>query len=266
MTLRIALNGIPGRMAQRVAVACATTPDIELTLALARPGSLHHNQPLSSLAGFPALPLKISTELVSGQADVLIDFSNPTAALERARSCARLGLPMVLCSTGLTPAEDQELNVLAREIPLIATSNTSLGVNLLAALVQQVARSLGSDYDIEIVESHHRFKKDAPSGTALLLAGAAASGQNQNLSDHAIYGRHGREALRKPGEIGIHALRMGDVVGEHSVYFTTLGERLELTHRASSRDTFAQGSLRAARFLFNKTPGRYQMADVLGLH
>lgn len=251
-------------MAQRLVAVCHEDKDMTVVQALARPGSDALGQALKDLSGFPSLDLQV-TESLSDEAEVVIDFSSPAATAKHVQDCARFKIPVVIGTTGLSEAEEKIIEEAAQSTAVLTASNTSLGVNILEGLVEKLASTLGLDYDIELVESHHKWKKDSPSGTALFLAKAAARGLNQDLDSCIHNGREGRDCQRKPGDIGVHALRMGDVVGEHRVYFSALGERLELAHTASSRDTFARGAARAAKFLVGKAPGRYTMKDVLGL-
>jgi 4-hydroxy-tetrahydrodipicolinate reductase len=198
-------------------------------------------------------------------ADVAIDFTFHAAVPENAELCASLGKPVVIGTTGLDPAEAARVREAAKKIPIVWAPNYTLGVNLLFMLVQKAAKTLGMDYDIEVVEMHHHFKKDAPSGTALGLARAAAAGRGQDLDKVAAHGRHGVVGERPKGEIGLHALRGGDVVGDHTVIFAADGDRVELTHKASGRDGFARGALLAAKWVVGKPAGLYDMQDVLGL-
>lgn len=259
---RLVLSGVPGRMAARIAELALNDGGWSIAGALARPGSEWIGRPLGSLPGFPRCETAI-TEGFEGAAEVLIDFSAPAGALACARVCVERGLPLMTGTTGLSDGELAELRAASKEIPVLWASNTSLGVHVLKRVAAQVAAALGAEYDIEVVESHHRWKKDAPSGTAKTLAEAAAEARGQVFSQVARHGREGREALRQPGEIGVHALRMGDVVGEHRLYFVGVGERIEVAHAAHSRDTFAAGALRAAGFLVGKAPGWYSMDQVL---
>jgi 4-hydroxy-tetrahydrodipicolinate reductase len=174
-------------------------------------------------------------------------------------------IAMVIGTTGLTGEDQKAIDAAARTIPILQATNTGVGVNVLLGIAAQVARQLGEAYDIEIVEAHHNLKKDAPSGTALSLAESIAVATGRDPAKDLVYGREGHEALRKKGTIGVHAVRMGDVVGEHTIYFATGGERIEIRHVATNRDTFARGALRAAAFLAGKGAGRYGMKDVLGL-
>ncbi len=208
------------------------------------------------------VPIIADAERALQNSDVLIDFTFPNASLAHARLAAARGLALVVGTTGLSAAEDAELERIAKEIPFICAPNMSVGVNLLFRIAPLIAKALDEGYDIEIVEAHHNKKKDAPSGTALRLLDVVAEARGV-ARDRAIFGREGADAKRVAGEIGVHAVRAGDIVGEHTVYYATAGERIELTHRATSRDTFARGALRAALFLAGKPAGRYSMADVL---
>jgi 4-hydroxy-tetrahydrodipicolinate reductase len=197
-------------------------------------------------------------------ADVVIDFTAPAASVRHARACAERGVGLVVGTTGLSPEQKAELGAAAKRIPLLFAPNMSVGVNVLFRLVAEAGRALGGAYEVEIVEMHHRLKRDAPSGTALRLAEVAAGALGLDARAASVYERHGDTGARKAGTIGMQALRGGDVVGDHTVYFLADGERLELTHRATSRDNFARGAVRAARFVAGKAPGLYDMQDVLG--
>jgi 4-hydroxy-tetrahydrodipicolinate reductase len=197
--------------------------------------------------------------------DVLIDFSAPAASLEHLRQAASLGLAAVVGTTGFDPAQHEAVSELAGRVRAVIAPNMSVGVNVLIALVRQAAGLLGGDFDVELVEAHHHFKKDAPSGTALALAEAAAEALGRDLSRVGVYGREGQVGERTHEEIGVMTLRAGDLVGEHTVMFGGVGERIELIHRAHSRDNFARGAIRAARWVMDRPAGIYSMADVLGL-
>jgi 4-hydroxy-tetrahydrodipicolinate reductase len=194
----------------------------------------------------------------------MIDFTTPAAMRHWLDVCRTRKIPLVIGTTGLTPADHALIDAASKDIPVLQSPNMSLGVNLLFKLAAQVAQLLGDDYDIEIAEAHHRHKKDAPSGTAMGLADSILKATNKSR-DRLVYTRHDTEEPRQRGDIGMSSLRMGDEVGLHTAYFATQGERLELTHRASTRDTFAHGALRAAQWLAPQPPGRYTMPDVLGL-
>jgi 4-hydroxy-tetrahydrodipicolinate reductase len=197
--------------------------------------------------------------------DVLVDFSSPHGLEASLDACVAAGKPIVIGTTGLEERHHFLIDDAARDIPVLQTGNTSLGVNMLAALVEQAARQLGADWDIEILEMHHRHKVDAPSGTALLLGEAAAKGRAVSLKDHSERGRDGITGARKAGDIGFASLRGGSVAGDHSVILASDNERIELVHRAENRSIFARGAVKAAVWLTRQTPGRYNMQEVLGL-
>lgn len=206
---------------------------------------------------------RASNELTSTP-QVLIDFTSPEHMHHWIKVCRAKKIAMVIGTTGLKPEDHKAIDEAAKDIAVLQAPNMSLGVNLLFKIAAQMAKTLGDDYDIEIVEGHHRLKKDAPSGTAAGIASAMIKATGKT-DDAIVYGRQGDEVLRKRGEIGMHSMRLGDEVGRHTVFFATMGERLELSHFASSRDTFALGALKAAKWLAGKKPGRYGMENVLGL-
>jgi 4-hydroxy-tetrahydrodipicolinate reductase len=241
---KVIITGAKGRMGQAL-IACAKNfSSLELVAALGR------NDPLDA---------------VIDRADVVIDFSLPHATPGFLALCQNHRKAIVVGTTGHTPAEKASIIQAAAAIPVVLASNFSTGVNTLFWLTRKAAEILGTDFDLEVVEMHHRLKKDAPSGTAKSLAEILADVRHQQLDQVARHGRVGLVGARQPSEIGIHSLRGGDVVGDHTVVFANAGERLELTHKASSRDTFANGALRAAQWLASQKPGLYDMQDVLGL-
>jgi 4-hydroxy-tetrahydrodipicolinate reductase len=262
--IRIAVNGACGRMAMRVIQLALEDSEFQLVSATERPGHPSLGKDIGVLAGKEPIGLALSTNL-TGRPQVLLDFSEPKSSLERAREAAKVGAALLIGTTGLTEAQKKELQKIAERTACLVSPNMSVGVNLLFSLVGGVAKALGDEYDIEIVEVHHRFKKDAPSGTALRLAEKIADATGRNLAADAVYGRHGVIGERKKNEIGIHAIRAGDAVGDHTVIFSCLGERVELVHRATARDAFARGALRAAKFLAGKPPGTYQAAEARGV-
>ena len=199
------------------------------------------------------------------QSDVIIDFTRPEGTLQHLEACARLGRAAVVGTTGFTPAQRTELEAFGQRMPLVFAPNFSVGVNLLLTLLDTAARVLQEGYDIEVIEAHHRHKVDAPSGTALRMGEVVAQALGRSLSDCAVYGREGVTGERDPSTIGFATVRGGDIVGDHTVLFAGTGERIEITHKASSRATFARGALRAAAFLAGRPPGFYDMQDVLGL-
>ena len=255
--LRVGIQGVPGRMGTRLVHLIQADPDLILGAAIGRPTHVGQGNDVGPLVGLPDLGIRISATL-DASVDVVVAFSNPKATLDIAEACARAGTPLVVGTTGFEPEVMARLNRFAERIPLLVSPNTSRAVNLLMKLVGEAARALG-EADIEVVERHHRFKKDAPSGTALRLAEIAAEASGAN---HLIHGRSGLTGERPRGEIGVHALRTGDNPGEHTVVFGLMGECLELTHRALNRDGFARGALDAAKLLVRKPCGKYGMTDL----
>ena len=260
----VVISGALGRMGQALLRLGAADPAIRIVGALEAAGKIsgpHGSKPLTPCG----IPLAESLDALSAPpASVLVEFTTPEATVENVRACARIGLKAVVGTTGL---KDEELAVLreaSEQTAILFASNMSVGVNVLLGTVEKLASVL-ADFDIEIVEMHHRHKKDAPSGTALSLARAAAAGRGKDFTEVACYGREGMTGERPAAQIGIHAVRGGDVVGDHTVIFAREGERIELVHRAHSRDTFAAGALRAARFLADKPKGLFSMKDALGL-
>jgi 4-hydroxy-tetrahydrodipicolinate reductase len=265
--LRVVVCGAAGRMGGRVLQTVRAERDMEVTGATERSEAPEVGLDAGTVAGIAQLGVKISGSLESALergADVVIDFTAPSASLRHAQICAARKVALVIGTTGLSEQARAEVAARAREIPIVVAPNMSVGVNVLFRLVSQAARALGSGYEVEIVEMHHRAKKDAPSGTALRLAEVAAGALGVDLDSAAVYARQGDTGARRPASIGIQALRGGDVVGEHTVHFLADGERLELTHRATSRDNFARGAVRAARWVAGKPAGLYDMQDVLG--
>jgi len=262
---RLAVNGACGRMGSMVVRLAAADAQVRLGAAIDAADHPRLGEDIGTLAGLDSpLGVLLSDDLDS-EADVMIDFSNPAGAMRCLETCVERRIPLVIGTTGLDERQAAKVRSAAKIIPVVLTPNMSVGVNLLLKIVGDVAKALGREYDVEIVETHHRFKKDAPSGTALKLAEAIAKATGRDIEKDAVYGRHGALCERRAGEIGIHAVRAGDVVGEHTVTFAALGERVELAHKVSSRETFARGALRAAKFLLARKPGLYSMLDVLGL-
>jgi len=263
----VVVAGAAGRMGNRLVALLQEDKELRLVGALEAPGHPALGRDAGEAAGVGRLtvPITADAEAVLGKDRILIEFSVPEASLAHARLAARQGGRAVIGTTGFTPAQREELAAIGRSIAILVAPNMSVGVNVAFRILADMARMLGDDYDVEIVETHHRFKKDAPSGTALRMAEVVAEALGRDLAKTAVYDRHDKLAERSRKEIGMAALRSGDVVGEHTVSFGALGERLELTHRAQSRDNFARGALRAARFIATATPGLYSMQDVLGL-
>jgi len=259
--------GAAGRMGTRIVACLAEAPDLRLAAALEAPGHPAHGRDAGEVAGVGRAGVLISPDAraVLERDRVLIEFSTPEATLEHLRLVADAGARAVVGTTGFAPAQRDEVAVLARRVAIMMSPNMSVGVTLALQVLATMAKALGDEYDVEITEIHHRFKKDAPSGTAVRMAEVVAEALGRDLTSVGVYGRHGRPGERSTKEIGVFSLRSGDVVGEHTVSFGTLGERLELTHRAHNRDTFARGALRAARWIAARPAGLYSMQDVLGL-
>lgn len=264
MNTRLGINGACGRMGMRLIQLAHDEKDLEVVAALESPHHPDQGKDIGELVGLRPIGVPVTAELPSGvRPDVVIDFSTPEGTLHVLRICLDHRLPLVIATTGHTTEQKREIEAAAHEIPLLMAPNMSLAMNVLMRLVEEAARLLKHrDFDVEIIERHHRFKKDAPSGTALHLARLVQGIMGQK---HIRHGREGLVGERTGEEIGVHAVRVGDTVGEHTVVFTTLGETLELIHKAHSRDCYARGALQAARFLADRPPGRYTMADVLGL-
>jgi 4-hydroxy-tetrahydrodipicolinate reductase len=244
-------------MGREVCRAAIETEGIELAGGTVEPGAPELTSDLGELCGSGKIGVR-ATEAPPESAGVLIEFTTPEATVTH----LSYGRPHVIGTTGLTEDQVSEVEKAAQTVPIVLAPNMSVGVNLLRGMVRELSAKLGEDYDIEVVEAHHRNKKDAPSGTALFLARAAAEGRNRDLDEVAVYGREGLSP-RQSGEIGIHALRGGAVVGEHKLVFYAAGEEVEITHRALSRRTFADGALRAARFAAGARPGLYSMSEVI---
>ena len=256
MSVKVAVVGAAGRMGREVVRAALETEGVELVGGIVEPGAPQLGADLGELCGSGKTGIA-ATEEPPEEAEVLVEFTTPTATVEHL-SYRR---PAVIGTTGLSKEQREAVEEAAGSVPIVLAPNMSVGVNLLREVVRELSAKLAG-YDVEVVEAHHRGKKDAPSGTALLLARAAAEGRGQDLDEVAVYGREG-VAPREEGEIGIHALRGGAVVGEHRLVFYGLGEEVEVAHRALSRRTFADGALRAARFAASARPGLYSMQDVL---
>ena len=263
--IELVVAGAAGRMGGRVIALARDAADLRVAGALERAGHAALGQDAGEVAGIGRLDVAITAEPGSllTRDRVLVEFTTPLATLEHLRVAAAQGAKAVVGATGLSAGQIDELTRLARGTAILFSPNMSVGVNLAFRVLALMARALGDDYDVEITELHHRMKKDAPSGTAQRMAEVIAEALGRDLGQVGVYGRHGLVGERGPKEIGVHALRGGDVVGEHTVVFSTLGERLELTHRAHSRDTFAHGALRAVRFVAGTAPGLYSMHDVL---
>jgi 4-hydroxy-tetrahydrodipicolinate reductase len=252
-------------MGKRIIALGVQDPEIRMVGAIDKEDHPCRGEDAGMLAGIKRLDVPVTADLTAAArgCDAIVDFSYHEASIRHASIAASAGKPIVIGTTGMGRVEMQQIQDAARTVACLVAPNMSVGVNLLFRVAGEVARALGDDYDVEIVEAHHRHKKDAPSGTAKRLAAAVAEARGQELSRCAVYGRDGETGERPRGQIGIHAVRQGDIIGEHLVSFAAAGERIEIIHRATSRDTFAMGALRAAKWIVGKPPGLYDMQDVL---
>jgi 4-hydroxy-tetrahydrodipicolinate reductase len=261
--IKLAIVGACGRMGKRLIALAKADKSLELVAAIDKPDSAEQARDAGEIAGIGSIGLPITFDL-RPTPDVLIDFTAPISTRRWLKTCHDREIAMVIGTTGLKDKDHAAIDIASENIPILQAPNMSVGVNVLLKLAGLAAQGLGAEYDIEIVEGHHRFKKDAPSGTALALADSILKATGKTRKS-LVYGRHGDDDVRQPGQIGMHSLRIGDEVGKHTVYFAALGERVELGHVATSRDTFAAGALRAAKWLHNQKAGRYSMNDALGL-
>jgi len=252
-------------MGRTLVEACHNTPGLTLTAAVERAGSSVIGADAGELAGVGKLGVLISDQLVADAFDVLVDFTRPEVTLNNLAVCHPAGKKMVIGTTGFTPQQRNTLIDASADIAMVVAPNMSVGVNLCFKLLETAARVLGDEVDIEIVEAHHRHKVDAPSGTALRMGEVVATALGRDLKTHAVYGREGHTGERDRQTIGFATVRAGDIVGDHTVMFAGIGERVEITHKASSRMTFANGAMRAAGWVVNQVTGLYDMQDVLGL-
>jgi 4-hydroxy-tetrahydrodipicolinate reductase len=264
--LRIALFGATGRMGAANVRQISAAEGVSLVGAATEAGHASIGRDAGELHGVGPLGVPVTADPASAlaTADVAIDFTLPAALAGNLAACRAAGCPLVLGTTGLAPADEQLLDQTSKYIPILYARNMSIGVNVFTELARQASGYLGVDWDVEISEVHHRFKVDAPSGTALQLGEAVAAGRHQHLADVAVYGRHGHTGPRPPGAIGFSSQRAGSIVGQHNISFTSMTETMTLEHRALSREVFASGALQAARWLVEQSPGRYEMSDMLG--
>ena len=263
----ITVGGAAGRMGMRIIALLGEAPGLRLAAALEAPGHAALGRDAGEVAGVGrrGVPITADPKAALTRDRMLVEFSVPEASLEHLRLVADAGARAVIGTTGFSAAQREEIAALARRAAILVAPNMSVAVTLAFKVLAIMAKALGDDYDVEITEIHHRFKKDAPSGTAVRMAEVVAEALGRDLDQVGVYGRQGLPGERTGKEIGVMSLRSGDVVGEHTVSFGTLGERLELTHRAHSRDTFARGALRAVRWMVGRPPGLYSMHDVLGI-
>lgn len=265
--VRVIVTGAAGRMGGRVLSLAKEAEDFQIVGATERPGHPAIGRDAGEVAGFGSAGVQVTDRLadIIKSANVVIDFTAPEASVSHLRAASDAGIAIVVGTTGLNKEQLEGARRLATKMACVISPNMSVGVNVLFKTLKEVAGTLGEDYDVEIVEAHHHFKKDAPSGTALRMAQVVAEALGWDLEQVGIYGRKGIVGERPKTQIGVHTVRAGDIVGEHTVVFGGMGERIEIVHRAHSRDNFARGALRAARFVAQAPKGLYDMADVLGL-
>ena len=265
--IKAIVMGVGGRMGNRIAHWLVATEGIELTGAVEGKGHAAVGKDVGELLGTGKMGVMVADDLekVIESGDVLIDFTHHEATVDSMALAADKGKAMVIGTTGFTAAELEKIKGFAKKISCVLAPNMSVGVNVMLKVLKDVATTLGNDYDVEIIEAHHNAKKDAPSGTAVKMAQVIADALDRDLEKEAVYARKGMIGERRKTEIGIQTIRGGDIVGEHDVMFVTSGERLEFIHRAHSRDNFARGAVRAAKWIVNKKSGLYDMQDVLGL-
>ncbi len=264
-TRLVAVSGAAGRMGRMLVMAITAAHGLRLAAAIDRPDAAEVGADAGELAGVGAAQVPIAADIAAcADFDVLIDFSVPAATLEKLDHCVANGKAMVIGTTGFEPSGLDAIRRAVETIPIVMAPNMSVGVNVAFKLIEYAARTLGDDVDVEVFEAHHRHKIDAPSGTAVRMGEILANALNRDLDTDAVYGREGITGERDRRTIGFHSLRGGDIVGEHTVTFAGTGERIEITHRAGSRENFAAGAIRAARFVAGRAPGLYGMDDVLG--
>lgn len=265
--IKIAITGAAGRMGKALIEAANQTENMTVSVAIERPGSSVIGVDAGELAGVGTLNITIIDDInQAAEFDVLIDFTRPEVTMHNLSECRQRGSAMVIGTTGLDDSQKTQISEAARDIGIVFAPNMSVGVNLSLKLLDTAARVLGDDVDIEIIEAHHRHKVDAPSGTALRMGEVVADALGRDLKECAVYGREGQTGERDRKTIGFETIRAGDIVGEHTVMFAGNGERVEITHKASSRMTFAGGAIRAADWLMGRGPGLFDMQDVLGLN
>lgn len=265
---RIGICGAAGRMGKIILEVCKNTPDVSVGAAIEHAASPALGHDAGEIAGIDRLNVQVTADIsaVAPDFDVLIDFTQADAVIKNVEICRQAGKNMVIGTTGLDSGQQAAIREAGGEIAIVFTPNMSIGVNLMFKLVELAAGIIGDSTDIEIIEAHHNQKKDAPSGTALRLGEIIAAVLDRKLTDCAVFGREGITGVRNPKTIGFETIRAGDIVGEHTVMFAAEGERIEITHRASNRKTFAAGAVLAARWLKTKDNGVFDMQDVLGLH
>jgi len=265
MATRVIVVGAAGRMGRVLAATALQDPEIQVVGAVDRPDAPEIGQDVGRVAGLGEAGVKLVADLAAAidRADAIVEFTLPEPTLEHLEVARAHRKAAVVGTTGFSPEQMERVGAIAREIPVFLAPNMSLGVNVLLKVLPLVARALGPAYDVEVIEAHHHGKKDAPSGTALKLAEVVAQALGASLAERAVYGRQGIQP-RQPGEIGMHAIRAGANVGEHTVLFANEGEQIEITHKAYSRQTFALGAIRAAKWIVRQPAGLYSMQDLIG--
>jgi 4-hydroxy-tetrahydrodipicolinate reductase len=263
--INVIIDGACGRMGRMMINGVTQSEDMQLVGAIEAANHPNLGQDAGEIAGVGRLGVSVTSDLpaIIDKCDVVIEFTSPEATLEHLQNVVDADKAMIIATTGYTPEQMKKLQELAGKIRCVMSPNYSIGINLLLKVVQDVAQVLGDDFDIEVIEAHHNMKKDSPSGTALRIAEVIAEALNRNLGEVGVYGRQGMVGERTRQEIGVHAIRGGDIVGDHTVLFAGIGERLEITHRAQSRETFVQGALRAARWVVNAPKGLHDIGKVL---
>ena len=264
MKPKLIVVGAAGRMGKRILALALEDDSFDIVGAVEGPDHPDIGKDAGIVAGTKTISVKLDTNYPAG-ADVVIDFSQPQAADNSIDYCTENGVALVLGTTGIGDQQREKIKTASEKIPIVYATNMSVGMNLLFTQVGKIAATLGEDYDVEVVEHHHRFKKDAPSGSALTLAENICKATNRKFPESLDLGRNGKDALREKGKIGVHAVRAGDITGKHRVIFSTLGETVTLSHTAHTRDTFARGALRAALWLTGKKAALYSITDVLGI-
>ncbi len=263
--IKAVVVGAAGKMGSRILHIINETPSISLYRAVERPDHPSIGKDIGEVIGLGKINIPLEGSLEKAGGDVIINFTNPKSSIESLEFAKKTGLAIVIGTTGLSPEQGERVKDLTKSVRCVFSPNMSVGVNVMFKVVQEVAQVLGPDYDIEILEAHHRLKKDSPSGTAAKLGELVAKAVRRDFGEVGVYGRKGMVGERTREEIGMQVIRAGDIVGEHTVLFGGIGERLEIIHRAHSRDNFARGAIRAALWVVNQPNGLYDMQDVLGL-
>ncbi len=264
MEIKLAVIGAGGRMGSRILQLAAESGEFEITAAIEIQGHPGIGEQISLTGPSGPVNIVLSDTFPNADVDVAVDFSLPDAVDKTIGYCLENNVALVSGTTGLSEKQKEKMESASKKIPILYATNMSVGMNILFALVGKAASMLGPEYDVEIIEQHHRFKKDAPSGTALTLAENICRQTGRDFPESVVHGRYGKDAIRRKGTIGIHSVRAGDINGVHSVVFGALGEAVSLNHSANSRDTFVRGALRAVKWIVGREPALYSMADVLG--